>query len=144
MMQTAREHVLDYGVHMQIAQIIPRNRKTPDRAAGYIFFVLKWPSGTLTDGYCLNIEPVIRLFTKRFGCVPLAERKQATAYFEVEVRKARGGFKRAKIATWTGDCPLPEFFRAARQAWKRMPKENDGKGFLLPKERVISNENVAA
>jgi hypothetical protein len=129
---------------MQVAHIISRNRKIPGKAAGYIFFVIKWPGGTLTDGYCLSIEPAIRLFTKRFSSVPPAEHKQATAYFDVEVRKARGGFKREKLATWTGDCPLPEFFRAARQAWKRMPKEHDGKGFLLPKNRVISDENVGA
>ena len=123
---------------MQVTQIMPRNCKIPDRAAGYIFFVLKWPGGSLNDGYCLSIEPAIRLFTKRLSYISAAERKFATAYFDVQARKPGGGFKRLKLATWTGDRPLPEFFRAARQAWKRMPKEHDGKGFLIPQETVIA------
>ena len=44
---------------MQVARIISRNRKIPDRAAGYIFFVLKWPSGSIRDGYTMNIETAI-------------------------------------------------------------------------------------
>lgn len=124
---------------MQVARIISRNRKIPDRAAGYIFFVLKWPGGTVTDGYTMNIETAIRMFTNRLSYVPAAEREEATAYFEVEARKARGGFKRLKLAAWKGVRPLPEFFQATRLAWKRLPKEYDGKGYLLPKERVISD-----
>jgi hypothetical protein len=87
----------------------------------------------------MNIETAIRLFTNRLSYVPATERKQATAYLEVEVRKARGGFKRLKLAAWTGVRPLPEFFQAARLAWKRLPKEHDGKGYLLPEGRVISD-----
>lgn len=124
---------------MQIAYSIPRNRKTPGRAAGYIFFVLKWSGGMVTDGYTMNIETAIRMFTNRLSYIPAAEREQASAYFEVEVRKARGGFKRLILATWKGVRPLPEFFQATRLAWKRLPKEHDGKGYLLPKERVISD-----
>ena len=129
---------------MQIARIISRNRRIPDRATGYIFFVLKWPSGTLRDGYCASIEPAIHLFTKRLGCVPPAERDQASAYFDVGTRKLGGGLKRVKLATWKGGRPLAEFFQAARQAWKRIPKENDGKGFLLPNQRVILNKDLTA
>jgi hypothetical protein len=122
---------------MQVTRIISRNHKIPDRAAGYIFFVLKWPGGTLTDGYTMNIETAIRMFTSRLSHIAATGRAQATAYFDVEVRKARGGFKRLKLATWKGGRPLPEFFQAARQAWKRLPKEHDGKGFALPKKTVM-------
>src|SRR5688572_26023845 len=113
---------------MQVARIISRNRKISGRAAGSIFFVLKWPGGTVTDGYTMNLETAIRMFTNRLSYVPATEREQATAYFEVEARKARGGFKRLKLATWKGLRPLAEFFQAARLAWKRLPKEHDGKG----------------
>jgi hypothetical protein len=123
-------------INMQARQIIPRNRSTPNRAAGYIFFVLKWPSGTLTDGYVLSIEPAIRLFKKRLSVVPAVERESATAYFDVQTRKARGGFKRVRLATWKGTQPLPEFFRVARHAWKQIPKEFDDKGRLIEKESV--------
>jgi hypothetical protein len=120
---------------MQINRIIPRNKKMPDRAAGYIFFVLKWPSGALTDGYVLSIEHAIRLFKMRLTFVPPTERELATAYFDVQTRKARGGLKRAKLASWTGSRPLPEFFQAARKAWRDMPKEYDDQGRLPANER---------
>jgi hypothetical protein len=122
---------------MQVTRIISRNCKIPDKAAGYIFFVLKWPGGTLTGGQTMNIETAIRMFTNRLGHIAAAEREQATAYFEVQARKARGGFKRLRLATWEGVRPLPEFFQAARQAWKRMPKEYDRKGCRLPKKTVM-------
>jgi hypothetical protein len=125
---------------VQVTRIVKRNRSIPGRVAGYIFFVLKWPSGTFTDGYCLTIEPAIRLFRKRLSFVPLGERELATAYFDVQARKPRGGFKRVKLATWTGAQPLPEFFRAVRLAWKRMAKENDEKGRLREKEKLIFDE----
>jgi hypothetical protein len=124
---------------MQVNRIIARNRRIPDKVAGYVFFVLRWPSGKFSDGYCLSIEPAIRLFTKRLSFVPAAERELATAYFDVQARKARGGLKRVRLATWTRAQPLPEFFRAVRRAWKLMPKENDSQGRLIAKKRLISD-----
>jgi hypothetical protein len=124
---------------MQVARIIPRNCKIPDRAAGYIFFVLKWPDGTLTDGYTYNIETAIRMFTSRLSEISAAEREQASARFEVQTRKTRGGLKRSKLATWTATQPLAAFFAAARQAWKRLPKEYDHGGFRRPKKTVVEN-----
>jgi hypothetical protein len=121
---------------MQARKIIPRNRTTPNRVAGYVFFVLIWPSGTLTDGYVLDIESAIRLFSKRLSVVPPVERESATAYFDVQTRKARGGLKRVRLATWKGTQPLPKFFQLARRAWKRIPKEFDDKGKLSEKESV--------
>jgi hypothetical protein len=49
----------------------------------------------------------------------------ATAHFEAQIRKAGGGCRRISLASWNAAQSLPEFFRAARTAWERLPKEHD-------------------
>ena len=112
---------------MQVNRIISRNRRVQGRATGHVFFVLRWPSGEFSQrcSYCTRLDNAIRLFTERLRLVPPAERESVTAHFYAEVRRARGGVRRAPLASWTASQSLPEFFRAARLAWRQIPKEHD-------------------
>lgn len=105
----------------------PRNRRIPGRATGHLSFVLKWSSGKLsqTCSHSTSLGSAIRLFTERLRQVPFMERESAIAHMDAEVRKARGGVRRVTLASWSATQPLPEFFRAARSQWKRLPKEYD-------------------
>jgi hypothetical protein len=67
----------------------------------------------------------IRLLGERLRLVPIGERDSVVAHIDAEIRKQRGGVRRIPLATWTSGQPLPEFFRAARLAWRRLPKEQD-------------------
>jgi hypothetical protein len=118
---------VDHFARMQVNRIISRNRRVEGRATGHVFFLLRWPSGEFSQrcAYSTRLDPAIRLFTDRLRLVPPPDRKFASGHFDAEVRKARGGRKRLSLATWTAAQPLPEFFRAARVAWQRLPKEHD-------------------
>lgn len=106
------------------ARIIARNRRIPGRATGALFVVLTWPNGH--DSFYANSVPTAtRVFTERLRLVPLEERDLVSAHFDAEVRKARGGCVRVKLAVWKGTDPLPQFFQTARSAWRRLPKEYD-------------------
>ncbi len=110
-----------------IRYAVSRNRRTPGRATGYTFFVISWPSGTETERcpHSTNLESAIRLFKNRLRVVPFAERDVATARFDAQVRKAGGGCRRIPLASWSASQSLAVFFRAARAAWRRLPKEHD-------------------
>ena len=120
----------------QIARIVSRNRSIPDRATGYVFFVIKWPSGSFSQrcSYCTSLDHAIRLFTERLHLVPHSERELASARFDAAIRKARGGVRRFLLAAWKGSEPLPNFFRAARLAWRDLPKESDDQEKATPVE----------
>src|SRR6266705_2645094 len=92
-----------------------------------MFFVISWPGGTETERcpHATNLESAIRLFKKRLQVVPFAERDVATARFDAQVRKAGGGCRRIPLASWSASQSLAVFFRAARAAWQRLPKEHD-------------------
>jgi hypothetical protein len=122
---------------MQIRKSLPRNKKVPGRAAGFIFIEIKWPSGAISAFSPPNVQSAIRLFTHRLDAIPPAEREVATASFKVEIRRERGGLRRVEFARWSGDQKLGDFFRRARAAWKQVPKEYDDKGRLPLKAEVI-------
>ncbi len=112
---------------MHAKRILARNRRIPGRATGYSFFVMSWPSGEFSQrsAHSKSIDSTIRLFTKRLDLVPVEERELVVAHIDAAVRKQRGGVRHVWLASWTGTQPLAEFFRAARLAWKRLPKEYD-------------------
>ncbi|MBI3850676.1 MAG: hypothetical protein HY298_10460 [Verrucomicrobia bacterium] len=118
----------------RVSRIISRNRRIPGRATGNLAFVLKWPSGSATCPFATSFHNANRLFTERLRLVPLAERDSVTAHFDAEVRKAGGGVRRIKLATWIGTEPLPNFFRAARLALRYLPKEADDQKKTAPVE----------
>jgi len=105
-------------------RIIARNRRIPGRATGVLFVVLKWPSGG-DSLRAYSIQTAMRAFTERLRLVPPEERDSVGAHLDAEVRKARGGFGRRKLASWKGTDSLPEFLQAARSAWRSLPKEYD-------------------
>jgi hypothetical protein len=121
-------------VDMHVNRIISRDRRVPGRATGYVFFTLRWPSGELSQRcpHSTRLDHAIRLFTDRLRLVPLPERELATAHLDAQVRLAQGGVRRAPLASWSGTQPLPEFFRAARQAWKQIPKEYEDQKRQIP------------
>jgi hypothetical protein len=121
---------------MRANRIVSRNRRVAGRATGYTFFTLRWPGGEFSQrcAYATRLEATIRLFRERLRLVPPTEREFATAHLDAEVRKARGGVRRIALASWTGEQSLPEFFRAARLAWSRLPKEHDDQKRVVPDE----------
>jgi len=121
---------------MQVNRILSRNRRIEGRATGYVFFVLKWPSGEFSQrcSYSTRLDPAIRLFSERLRLIPATERELATGHLDAEIRRARGGVRRFSLAYWTAAQPLPEFFRAARLAWRRLPKEHDDQKTRLSDE----------
>jgi hypothetical protein len=121
---------------MRIARIISRNRRIPGRATGYVFFVLKWPGGSFYQRcpYCTSLDSSIRLFSERLRLVSSSDRDFASARFDAAIRKAGGGFQRVLLAKWIGTEPLPNFFRAARLAWRDLPKESDDEKKTAPIE----------
>lgn len=120
----------------RITRIISRNRRIPGRATGYVFFVLKWPSGSFYQRcpYCTSLDSAIRLFSERLRLVSSSDRDLASARFDAAIRKAGGGFERVLLARWIGSDPLPNFFRAARLAWRDLPKESDDEKKTTPVE----------
>ena len=114
-------------IHMKVALRIPRDRRTPDRACGHVSFVLRWPSGTTSarHWYRKSLTSIIRMFSGELERVPLAERSAATATLNAAVRKAGGGEKWIRLASWSGTEPVNVFYQAARTAWRKLPKEGD-------------------
>jgi len=90
-------------------------------------FVLKWPSGSASgfDGFCRNLEPIIRAFVHELRHVPETERELATATIRVGLRKARGGVVWTPLASWSGKESVQAFLQRARSAWRSHPKEDD-------------------
>jgi hypothetical protein len=81
-----------------------------------------------------SFHNLTRVFMQRLGLVPPAERDSATAHFDAAVRKAGGGIRRILHTTGNGTEPLPNFFRAARLAWRDLPKESDDQKKTAPVE----------
>jgi len=120
--------------HMQVSRKIPRNRRIPNRATDDLNLVLKWPSGSVSWPLNTKFSDGIRHFRKRIHLVPIEEQSTVTAYVDVSVRKAGGGVRRVILARWTTTDPLPEFFRKARLAYNRLPKERDDEHRMVPHE----------
>ncbi len=98
----------------------------------------------MTGEHCYSIEAAINLFRKRLERVPIGEHETVKAYFEVQLRKARGGLRRTRLAAWSGSQPLSQFFQRARSAWNSLPKEHDGHGRRLPKKRLMIGNEIAS
>jgi len=122
--------------NMAVERVVHRDRRIPGRLVGYLFFSLRWPSGTFSQRshHCSRLEPMIRLFRHRLRLVPPAELSEATASFDASVRKASGGFQRVTLATWIGTEPLELFFQAANATWQSIPKEEEDQGSVIPYE----------
>lgn len=118
-------------------RVVPRNRRIPGRAVGFLFFVLRWESGVsrqdLYEGR-RRLDVMIRLFRDRLHMVPPEELPHATAEFYAAVRKASGGMKRVTLASWVGSEPIEPFFTSARAAWIALPKERDDQKKEIPLE----------
>jgi hypothetical protein len=97
----------------------------PGRATGLLYFVLRWPGGQFSGQHAGSITGAIRLFTQRLRKVPPGEMESASGHLDAALRKAGGGIKHVRLATWTGSQPLERFFESARTAWRRLPKEHD-------------------
>lgn len=112
---------------MNVWQRIPRDRRTPGRACGHVAFVLKWSSGEVHGraGYSKTLNPIIRMFLSELRRVPPEEFPTAVAPFTVATRKARGGAAWIQLVAWSGLEPVEKFFQDARDAWKKLPKEDD-------------------
>jgi len=121
---------------MLVNRVIRRNRRIPGRATGYTFFVIRWPSGSVSDHcpYSTNLVASFRIFKQKLRMVPPEELERSIARVDAGIRKWGGGCKRVPIASWRGTQPLPEFYQAARLAWNRLPKEHDDDGKLVPDE----------
>jgi hypothetical protein len=120
---------------MHVSLRIPRNRKIPNRVVvGTLDLVLKWPGGSTSYPIADNFSSAIRHFRQRLHLVPLEQRAASTADISCAVRKARGGVRRVILARWTAREQLPEFFRIARLAYARLPKEEDDEHKMISHE----------
>ncbi len=99
------------------------NRRIPGRATGRLALVLRWPGGNACESGCHSLDQAIRVFSRQLRRVAPEERHAVTAHLQASVRGSHGGERRKTLASWTCTQPVPEFFRLARVAWRRMPKE---------------------
>jgi hypothetical protein len=106
----------------------------PNRATGHLSFVIRWQSGSATCSFATSVNHLIRLFENRMRLVPMTERDSMTAHFDASVRKAGGGIRRVTLARWRAAEPLPEFYRLARLAFRKLPKEHDDQDSFVPYE----------
>ncbi len=113
---------------------VPRNRRIPNRATGYLSLVIRWPNGNDSVQFATGFRQLIGFFEERLRLVPIPERDSVTAHFDATVRKAGGGERRVTLAKWAAPEPLPEFYRAARLAYRQLPKENEDQGTLASYE----------
>jgi len=81
------------------------------------------------------LTTIIRIFSAELERVPPLERSQVTATLNAAVRKAGGGEKWIRLASWSGTQPVESFFQAARVAWQKLPKEDDDHRTVIVDEK---------
>lgn len=119
---------------MKLDRLTKQNRNIPGRADGYVFFLLRWPSGSFShqSRWSRNLNTTIRMFRDRMKLIPPDELSLATGEIQATVRNQHGLPRRTTLAEWHEGEPLPAFFATAKAAWKGLPKETADQNTSTP------------